>query len=234
MRALHQCDGESRTEARLLYLLTSTLPRLSFLCTHSLLFHLIHLPTTRMTDETIFIDSDGEEYSDSDREPDSGNPAPIFWLDVPLTTLSDSEDSGVEVITIEDVPTSPAQDATRTHLPTKRGKPVRNEPIRPPNVEEDVYQLGNGDLIKSGDTVELKDSSKREHEGLLSGPFLRIKHIIRNLETDQFSLRGYILFRTKYHGQIFDCKLFHLPINFNMARMFRHVYNIIQGSSTSW
>ncbi|ORY12316.1 S-adenosyl-L-methionine-dependent methyltransferase [Clohesyomyces aquaticus] len=94
---------------------------------------------------------------------------------------------------------------------------MRNGPIRLPDVELDVYRLENGEILNPGDTVELKDPSKAHYEGLHSGSFLRIKFIIRNLETDEVTLRGYLLCRTKYHGQIFDWKLNELVMVLNVT-----------------
>jgi len=57
-----------------------------------------------------------------------------------------------------------------------------------------------------GTTVELRDKVNRSPNELHSGDFLRVKHIIRNLRTNQVKLRGFLMRRTKYHGQIFDCE----------------------------
>jgi DNA (cytosine-5)-methyltransferase 1 len=43
-------------------------------------------------------------------------------------------------------------------------------------------------------------------DGMNSGDFLRVKHIIINLETDEIRFRGHRLRRTKYLDQIFDCE----------------------------
>jgi DNA (cytosine-5)-methyltransferase 1 len=95
-----------------------------------------------------------------------------------------------------------------SHTSKARGKPEprSNGSITLPDVEIQKYRLDNGVLIEPGDTVELKDFSKQSLDGLYSGDFLRVKHVITNLTTDEVRLRGYLLRRTKYLRQIFDCK----------------------------
>ncbi|KAJ4994344.1 Modification methylase HphIA [Stagonosporopsis vannaccii] len=78
--------------------------------------------------------------------------------------------------------------------------------ICPPDIELQIYRLAHDLVIQPGDTVELVDHSKQEPEAMHSGSFLRIKHIIKDLKTDDVRLRGYVLLRTKYIGQIFDWK----------------------------
>ena len=85
--------------------------------------------------------------------------------------------------------------------------PIKNGSIQLPDTELQRFKLGKGSVITPGDTVELKDTSSHSADAMHSGDFLRIKHIIMNLETDEVRLRGYRLRRTKYLGQIFDCAL---------------------------
>ena len=85
--------------------------------------------------------------------------------------------------------------------------PIKNGSIQLPDTEIQHFELGKGSVITPGDTVELKDTSVRAADAMHSGDFLRIKHIIIDLETDEVRLRGYRLRRTKYLGQIFDCTL---------------------------
>jgi DNA (cytosine-5)-methyltransferase 1 len=85
-------------------------------------------------------------------------------------------------------------------------KGLKNGAIRLPDSELKCYRLGPGCLIEPGVTVELRDHSTHEGDAMHSADFLRVKHIIMDLETDEVRLRGYRLRRTKYLGQIFDCK----------------------------
>ena len=84
-----------------------------------------------------------------------------------------------------------------------------NSSIKSPDTEIARYKLSKGCTIKIGDTVELKDSSAHEGDLMHSGDFLRIKHIIMNLQIDEVRLRGLRLRRTKYFKQIFDCEFSH-------------------------
>ncbi|KAF2465977.1 S-adenosyl-L-methionine-dependent methyltransferase [Lindgomyces ingoldianus] len=132
-----------------------------------------------------------EEYSDSEK-------------DIEII------DSNVEIITIEDgspiaLPESSIGRAFRG--PGQPATSVRASQIQLPNVELDIFQLEAGIAIKVGDTVELKDKVDRRGDRLHSGAFLRVKHILKDLETDEVRLRGYLLCRTKYHGQFFDWKM---------------------------
>ncbi|KAF2190493.1 S-adenosyl-L-methionine-dependent methyltransferase, partial [Zopfia rhizophila CBS 207.26] len=86
-------------------------------------------------------------------------------------------------------------------------KPTRNGSIQLPDIEESSYTVHELFTIKMSDTVELKEVSKNPPDQLHSGDLLRIKHIIRNVETDTVRPRGYRLRRTNYHGQLFDWKL---------------------------
>lgn len=119
----------------------------------------------------------------------------------------DTDGSGDEVITIEDV--EDASDSSSS--PSSRGKQgpssevFKNSHIRLPDLEEEEQILTDGAVIKIGSTWELRDPSERPEDQLHSGDFLRVQHIIRNVQTDEVRLRGFRLRRTKYHGQIFDC-----------------------------
>ena len=103
---------------------------------------------------------------------------------------------------------SPRSHTSSSHISKTRGKPEprSNGSITSPDVEIQKYRLDNGVLIEPGDTVELKDISRQNLDGLYSGDFLRVKQVITNLTIDEVRLRGYLLRRTKYLGQIFDCK----------------------------
>jgi DNA (cytosine-5)-methyltransferase 1 len=68
------------------------------------------------------------------------------------------------------------------------------------------YKFNKGSVIVPGDTVEMKDYSGHAADSMHSADFLRVKHIIINLQTDEVRLRGHRLRRVKYLGQIFDCK----------------------------
>lgn len=87
------------------------------------------------------------------------------------------------------------------------GSQVRNLPPWYPFVECFTHRLDNGVELKVGETVELKRGGQVPSSQQHSGDFIRIKHIIRNLETDQVTLRGQRFRRAKYLGQIFDWKL---------------------------
>ena len=68
------------------------------------------------------------------------------------------------------------------------------------DIEEASWTLSNGVKTTPGYTVELKD---RQHPSTLySGDFLRVRHIIQNVETDEVSFRGFRLWRTKCPGPI--------------------------------
>ncbi|CAI9632204.1 unnamed protein product [Alternaria burnsii] len=82
-----------------------------------------------------------------------------------------------------------------------------DDDVHLPDIAIQRFKMAKGILVKPGDTVELRDHSRREPEALHSGDFLRIKTIIMNMQTDEVRLRGYRLRRTKYVGQIFDWKL---------------------------
>ena len=103
---------------------------------------------------------------------------------------------------------SPQSYISSNHISKTHGKPEprSNGLITLPDVEIQKYRLDNGVLIEPGDTVELKDLAKPNLDGLHSGDFLRVKQVITNLTIDEVRLRGYLLRRTKYLGQIFDCK----------------------------
>lgn len=123
----------------------------------------------------------------------------------------ETELSQDEVITIddeEDDNNEPSVDSRRrsanhSHHPAKE---EQNGPIEPACVIIDTYRPDRSTKIRAGDTVELEDGEEHLMNELHSGDFLRVKQVILNLETDEVKLRGHRLRRTKYHGQIFDCK----------------------------
>jgi DNA (cytosine-5)-methyltransferase 1 len=121
-----------------------------------------------------------------------------------LTRCADSEPEITEIA-------SSASSATPTTANSKNDiarfrKLHAEDSIRAPYAEIQRYKLNKGSVIKPGDTVELRDHSAHESDLMHSGDFVRIKKIIINLETDEVRLRGHRLRRTKYLGQIFDCK----------------------------
>jgi DNA (cytosine-5)-methyltransferase 1 len=104
-----------------------------------------------------------------------------------------------EIITIDDDDDAGPQPSPRTRRTQERPR------IELPNAEIPSWTLPNGVKVKRGFTVELKDRSGNAN-GLHSGDFLRILHIIQNQETDEVRLRGHRLRRTKYLGPIWDCE----------------------------
>lgn len=80
--------------------------------------------------------------------------------------------------------------------------------ISPPDVEEQKYTYGQLTVF-AGSTVELKTHAGWPADQLHSGDFLRVRHIIHNLETDEVRLRGWQLRRTKYCRQMVNCERQH-------------------------
>jgi DNA (cytosine-5)-methyltransferase 1 len=76
-----------------------------------------------------------------------------------------------------------------------------------PDKEIRFARLPDNTTVKVGDAVELAHLVAGESKGLQSGDFIRVQQIILNEETNETRLRGLRLKRTKYHGQIFSCKL---------------------------
>ncbi|KAF2689615.1 S-adenosyl-L-methionine-dependent methyltransferase [Lentithecium fluviatile CBS 122367] len=113
----------------------------------------------------------------------------------------DSNTPSPELITIED----DDEDAATMDRQTQRSTSHLN--IQFPETGEDTLSLPGGAKITTGTTLELKDRSRQKGDALHSGDFLRVQHIIRNLETDEVRLRGFRLRRTKYLGQMLDWKL---------------------------
>ena len=98
--------------------------------------------------------------------------------------------------------------------------------IQPPEVFIDGYEL-RATVIKPGDTVELYDPMREPFlETMQSGDFLRIKHIIKNLETDEVRFRGYRMRRMKYLGPLFDCK--------RPTVQYQYILTSRKGHSMSW
>jgi DNA (cytosine-5)-methyltransferase 1 len=104
-----------------------------------------------------------------------------------------------EIITIDDDEDAGPQSSPKTRRTQERPR------IELPDAEITSWTLPNDVVVKRGLTVELKDRS-RNGNGLHSGDFLRILHIIQNQETDEVKLRGHRLRRTKYLGPIWDCE----------------------------
>lgn len=76
-----------------------------------------------------------------------------------------------------------------------------------PDFELSEYKLSNGNTITPGDTVELVDQSTHDLNAMHSGDFLCIRHLIKDLSTDEVRIRGYLMRRAEYLKQIFDCRL---------------------------
>ncbi|KAI2484163.1 C-5 cytosine methyltransferase DmtA [Pyrenophora tritici-repentis] len=95
-------------------------------------------------------------------------------------------------------------------------KTISSEDVELPDISIQSFKLSKGNIIKPGDTVELRDHTNQPADAMHSGDFLRVKAIIMNLETDQIRLRGHRLRRTKYLGQIFNWKLNELGMVLNV------------------
>lgn len=81
------------------------------------------------------------------------------------------------------------EDEERQTLSSRQSpRGLRNGPIGLPFVELDVYKW-NGFFLKAGKTIELRN-----------GTFLKIKNVIQNVETDQITMRGWQLLRTRDLG----------------------------------
>jgi DNA (cytosine-5)-methyltransferase 1 len=120
--------------------------------------------------------------------------------DIELLNYSEDE-SDYEIVT----------NATRAHTASKNRQRTTQKlasygDISLPDITIQRFKMAKGIIVRPGDTVELRDHSELELEAMHSGDFLRIKTIIMNMQTDEVRLRGYRLRRTKYLGQIFDCK----------------------------
>lgn len=113
-----------------------------------------------------------------------------------LTSLPDSEDSDLQITGVYSRENLSAAPTSSRHL------------IELPDAEISKYKLRKGCTIAVGDTVELQDTRNHEDDLNHSGDYLRVKHIIMNLQTDEVRLRGYRLRRTKYLQQLFECKFF--------------------------
>lgn len=72
----------------------------------------------------------------------------------------------------------------------------------------ETIEIGSVDLdcgrVEPGCTVELKDTTGRTADHLLSGDFLRVKSITENLQTAEIKLRGWIFRRNSYQRPLFD------------------------------
>lgn len=84
--------------------------------------------------------------------------------------------------------------------------------IQLPEIELRQYSLSHGCAIAPKDTVELRDLN-HEGESMNSGDFLRVKYVIKNLNTGEVYLRGLRLKRTKYTGQLFNCRFWSGPFH---------------------
>lgn len=126
----------------------------------------------------------------------------------PLTDIQSSDsESDLEIIASNSCEASatPPTPSSNEGKSRTRNLPPSND-ISLPDVAIQRYRISTGFVIKPGDTVELKDRSNQDEGAMHSGDFLRIKTIIMNMETDEVRLRGWRMRRTKYLGQIFDCK----------------------------
>lgn len=88
----------------------------------------------------------------------------------------------------------------------------RRDATKLPDSELPSYELNKGFVVRPGDTVELHSELVHDCNSMQSGDFLRVKHIIHDVQTDKVRLRGYRLRRNKYLGQLLPCE--YLFINF--------------------
>ncbi|OCL15395.1 S-adenosyl-L-methionine-dependent methyltransferase [Glonium stellatum] len=177
-------------------------------------------------DDTISISDDEDAIYISDDEDGFQTQLSLEPLSIHDTiVLSDDEDnelgyrSDVEELTKECYNdrilrakisgSPPTVTGQRSSAPehASTGSRIRNLPPWYPFVECSTHELDNDIELRVGETVELKRGVQVPSGEHHSGDFLRIKHIIRNLETDDVTLRGQRFRRTKYLGQIFDWKL---------------------------
>lgn len=138
-------------------------------------------------------------YVVSDRGDDSGDENPDQGLEI----LSyDSETSEPEVVVVQN--TRPLYELNQTrHGYSER----RAASIQLPKIEIPSFTFGNGNVIKTGGTLELKDNSAQLTGTMHSGDFCHVRRIIQNLATGELRFQGHRMRRTKYLGQIFDWKL---------------------------
>jgi DNA (cytosine-5)-methyltransferase 1 len=147
------------------------------------------------------LDDEGEEYAgnDSDLELlDYGKR--MTRLQALFLTNSNADSDSDEPMIFNSSPN------TSSHRDCRDLEPHTSDSLTAPDVEIKKYRLSTGIVVEPGDTVELIDQSEQDAAANHSGDFLRVKHIIMGLSTDQVRLRGHILRRTKYVGQVFDCK----------------------------
>jgi DNA (cytosine-5)-methyltransferase 1 len=146
-------------------------------------------------------DDDEDDIHNSDTELellDYGESQISDFKEFTLTTHPDSDGSEPEITGFSSRPSSTSSSASSARK--------NNHCIKAPDSEIKRYRLSKGCTIQAGDTVELKDSSAHESDLMHSGDFLRIKHIIINLQTNEVRLRGLRLRRVKALKQIFDCR----------------------------
>ncbi|KAK5278810.1 hypothetical protein LTR16_008252, partial [Cryomyces antarcticus] len=127
-----------------------------------------------------------------------------------------SDDDDVEMLTPEELQDHFARMSMRhgdTSMSTTIDLTTSPEPqvqahngtIELPLVEEDSW-IVYGASIRPGNTVELQ-SGYTDKGGHHSGDFLRISHIIRNVQNDQVTLRGTRLRRTMFFNGMLERKL---------------------------
>lgn len=124
-----------------------------------------------------------------------------------LTDDPDSSDSDSLVILDQDdsendTTTVEINYFTRDTLdPAERNRNTQREPSesiefpKAPTVFAESCALGEHEVLKPGDTVELKGKRPYRFKELRSGPFFYIVQCLHNLETDEKWLRGYKMIR---------------------------------------
>jgi len=116
--------------------------------------------------------------------------------------FQDSDTSEPEIVSVQSQ--RPPSETCQTGLDNSARW---SDTIQLPDIEIPSFRFDNGNVIKTGGTLELRDHSIQVAGAMHSGDFVHVKRIIKNLETDELRFQGHRMRRTKYLGQIFDCKL---------------------------
>lgn len=93
---------------------------------------------------------------------------------------------------------SPLRDAARTVTDKKR-------PSLTNTISLETYRLPFG-IIRVGDSLELKDKLRHNPNSLQSGDVIRVKAIVKNLATDEVSIKGLRFCRQKYFGRFYESR----------------------------
>jgi hypothetical protein len=123
----------------------------------------------------------------------------VILAELPITDSTEEEDSKeaeAAYITIDD---DEDWEGLGSH-----SVPYKDIPF-PETISLSSVKLECGD-IRLGDTVELKDETKRASGRLLSGDFLRVKEIVEDIETRDIKLRGQLFRRNAYQRPLFVTK----------------------------